>query len=1682
MRGFESLSNHGGAAAAAAATAAAASATQGSSTLTDILGPGVSAQALLTAPPLVAITLDITRLKRAGAMLPITPVEHQAFDRLMDDLSDHIATVNRSVREVNRDPGAQELELGPIKDQLQAMRRITQALNRPPYTQERSRITSIISVIERSFTLLEKDITHRIATPDPAERAKVKWQTHGFHAEQSLIHDNTAEQAALEKLLQDLSGVFTFDDKAPQCFISYAWPTPENKAQEYWVQPFLKRLRAQLRLAGIHALLDIEDNITTRNIRSFAVQISESDYALCFCTESLKDKDRSPNYRVIQRELNLLKEKHERDVATLGQTQVLYVLGSGDHHTGYPEELREYRTVYDWRDKGYVKGLETLLRNLYGFRYPRESTDHQAQWAQFDALWTGFYQAFPDREQVLTPAAIQAALAKPVPRPTDYSALLSAFRDLSEEQDPILFAPLFRLPLRLPHFTGRVSALRTIATQLESDQVGVVTSGGVVQQSVSGLGGVGKTSLLLEYAHRVRAREPVGEGSDAITPTAYDHIIWLSGKEPLSAFKALAQERLGLDPSIYDKVPVLMRKIYETLMARYPKVLLILDDVKDEASIRPFIPRHTSDGRLHLLISSRSQHWSSKAIALDSFTPEEARAYILGLLPDETPESADALAKTLHYFPLALSQAVAYIQQPPGGIADYLTTYASSQGQLHLLNNPPLEDSQQLFESSDDWDDRQKAVYTTWHISIEALQEKQPEAEKVLNLSAYFAPRGIPFSLFRESLSLDPFSFKQIWVDLQAYSLIAIDQGGEGFSVHQLLQEVIRCHHREAQGTEKASSARAGEVDAVMGGAAGAAAVTAPLPSGDYLAQSLAILDAAFGYDKIEGASKNMAEWRANAPLLRHIAALLNYVDGVDAIAEQVGRLGNSAGCLAGDLGDVDQEKAFLECALKINESHYGTDHVEVARTLNSLANAYGDLGDVHQKKTLLERALKIQESHYGADHVVVAGTLNNLGNAIGDLGDVHQQKTLCERALKIQESHYGTDHVDVSITLGNLALAIGALGDVHQKKTLLERALKIKESHFGADHVEVAKTLNNLGNAIGDLGDVHQQKTLCERALKIQELHYGTDHVDVALSLGNLANAIGVLGDVHQQKSLLERALKIQEAHYGVDHVKVALTLGNLANAIGVLGDVHQQKTLLERALKIEEAHYGADHVEVALTLGNLANAIGALGDVHQQKTLCERALKIQESHFGVDHVEVARILNNLAAAIGTLGDVHETKVLLERALKIQESHFGADHVEVARTRFNLGLAELQLGNKSAAVDHVSYALKVFQAFYADLRHPNIQKAEQVLQMCQYFGNEAQALVSTSISTSGLLDYNLPVLLRRYKLPDASQSSLEKALRMSVVNFFYEDLEQLLQEVDNINAQDDNPTSQKTALHWAVIKENQKAISSLLSVGAACDIPDADGKTALDYAHAIDDINTIQLFIEFFLEAEGFFFASSPQVFKHTALHRAVHSKNHKAISALLKANVGYDIPDANGKTALDYAHEADDFDLIRLFIEFFLEEEGMALSLYKTPELSRNFFEFLQEQKILPSDLPYSNFEKHFASHAERTDVQEAYQKFMAGQSGILAAAAAASSVITQATSVQTRAPALLAPSAQSSTSAVSASSATAGIFGASHPASPLAMLLLQTQKQIPEPGQVQLIFKTETEAEDCLRQLQA
>jgi len=1073
------------------------------------------------------------------------------------------------------------------------------------------------------------------------------------------------------------------------------------------------------------------------------------------------------------------------------------------------------------------------------------------------------------------------------------------------------------------------------------------SSNQLILVAMSGLGGVGKTELAKYYVYHNQKN--------------YTARLWFNANtcERLEAeYRSLAQElNFYIDEKTSNED---IKKKLHTFLADHPGWLIVVDNADDMEKIQPLLPSQGGD----ILITSRQRDWPGEIIKIGVLEAVEAIAFYKKLSSrEDNEESIKALVEELGYLPLAIAQAAAYVKRSPHVNAkEYLKLFNQHKAEILRTNK--------LLTATEEEKVR-LTIATTWNLSLKAIEQKyklndeaRVYARTLLTACAYLDAWNIPYPLLQQYLeAVYPDKPSKIILNeaidkLNEYSLIEVDR--EFVQVHKLVQKVVKEEMLERKDSSVLSQLSNILIDDSQ---QKNLAMTDIYRRQKLVPHLLAISTVIDDYLGKELEAKDLLE-RLKARLLGNVGLIYFLVGNARAAKEPLERalaikerhygpehvevaktLVSLANAL-GALGDTRQRKALLEKALAIEEKHYGPEHVEVAKTLVSLANALGALGDTRQAKAMLEKALAIEEKHYGPEHVEVANTLVNLATALGDLGNTRQAKAMLEKALAIQEKHYGPEYVDVAITLVNLATALGALGDTRQPKVLLERALAIQEKHYGPEHVDVANTLVNLATALDALGDTRQPKVLLERALAIQQKHYGPEHVDVANTLVNLATALDALGDTRQAKAMLEKALAIQQKHYGSEHVDVAKTLGNLASAVGALGDNRQAKAMLERALAIEEKHYGPEHVGVAKTLVNLAIALGALGDNRQAKAMLERALAIEEKHYGSGHVKVARTLGNLANALGDLGDTRQAKALLERALAIEEKHYGKAHPETALTLYNLGIAHASEDNLTKAKTIVERALAMVVNYpgYGE-NHPRAQHIKKGLA----FINQELKLSSQSQSQPPSL--TLDDVIKKYNLPNSEQISLEKGLRSAVANQSIEEVKVLLKYVKKINAQDTSSNSQKTALHWAIIKNNLDCVKLLLDKGANWQIKEAQGLNSVRLAKQKGHEQMVAFFRNYLVvkykltndsqtslekglrdtvikeEKEDFILDdislfielveninakdTHPEVGK-TALHHAVIKNKVNCVKRLLEAGANPEIADAKGNTAIDYARES--------------------------------------------------------------------------------------------------------------------------------------------------------------------------
>jgi tetratricopeptide (TPR) repeat protein len=623
---------------------------------------------------------------------------------------------------------------------------------------------------------------------------------------------------------------------------------------------------------------------------------------------------------------------------------------------------------------------------------------------------------------------------------------------------------------RNPNFTGRKELLKHLQDSLKSGKTAAVT------QAISGLGGVGKTQLALEYVYR-----------SAMDASDYKIVWWIRAEEPArlaSDYAALAGP-LDLPEKDAREQPVIVEAVRNWLEHK-SGWLLVFDNVPHPEDVRAYLPRGKTG---HVIITSRDPNWGGVASKLPVQVMKigEAVEFLLTRTKESDRKSADALAEKLGYLPLALEQAGAYIEATGGTLADYLKIFGKHQAELLGRGVPATG-----YEST---------VATTWDIAFQSIEKECPAGAKLLNLCAFLAPDDIPRDVISSASNYlppslansvaDPIQFDAAVAALRHYSLI--EASGKTLSVHRLVQAVVRDRMNESEQKTWAAAA----VNLV--------AKVFPRESDD------------------------VRTWPECARLIAHALEATQHCEMLGVANEPTAALMNQAGGYLRGRAQFVEARELLGRALAMFERTYGSDHPWVATALNNLALVLKDLGDLDGAKLRFERAIAIDKKTYGPDHPKIAFHLNNLAMVLRDLDDLDGAKSRLERALAINEKSYGPNHPEVARSLNNLASVLKDNNDLDSAKSLLGRALTIVEEAYGLEHPSVASTLGNLALVLKDQGDLTGAKACLERALTIDERTYGPGHPRVATILGNYASLLRKMGQEAEAAAIEERAEAIR-------------------------------------------------------------------------------------------------------------------------------------------------------------------------------------------------------------------------------------------------------------------------------------------------------------------------------------------------------------------------------------------------------------------------------------------------------------------------------------------------------------------------------------------------------------------------
>jgi tetratricopeptide (TPR) repeat protein len=805
------------------------------------------------------------------------------------------------------------------------------------------------------------------------------------------------------------------------------------------------------------------------------------------------------------------------------------------------------------------------------------------------------------------------------------------------------------IPQRNKNFTGREAILRQLRRSGAHRITAVLPEKDPLPKTLQGLGGVGKTAVAIEYAHRFRAD--------------YDVVWWIPADQlPLvrASLAALAA-RLGLESAAASGIEGAATAALEALRRGEPYIrwLLIFDNADQPEDFPELIPQGPGD----VLITSRNHRWESRAdtVQMNVFSRVESVDFLRKRAPEITDGEADLLADRLGDLPLALDQAGAMLAETGMPVDEYLGLIDEQIVKI-LAEGKSAE-----YPTS---------VTAAWSVSVAKVRQQLPPAQELLRCCAFFGPDPIPRDVFRRGtqatdtrvgdLMQDSILFARAIRELGRFALVTI--GRRSISVHRLVQALLR-----------------GELDAEE--------------QTLYRHDVHKILAAAAPTDPADD-----RQWARYRELLPHVTSAATEFpictdERVRAFALDVMRYLY----LSGDQSSCEElTRRFIEQWTEDSGSddeavidarrHYGNvlralgrydEAAEInAHNLDTARRVIGDSdrvtlaiqtsvaaderarGNFARALEIDTDALTLSQKAFVPYEPQTMRTYSNLALDHGLNSNYRMAQEMSQRAYQLlSEANTGVSPTEVLIAWYQMAWALRLQGKYDDARDVGEDALDYGRERLGADHYATIRTATALSIALRRIASGRAEGLqIAEETYELARKRYGEGDPDTMAAAMNLINSLRTNA---QPDPALELADKTADAYrvYGDDHPYYYGCLGNLALMRRVVGKADEARAINERALEGLTRRLGPDRDYTLVLAVNLASDLASLGDVKAARRIGEESRQRLIRLSGEDDPLTLGCAANLSLDLRGCGATAEADQLAEDTLRRYGATLGVAH-----------------------------------------------------------------------------------------------------------------------------------------------------------------------------------------------------------------------------------------------------------------------------------------------------------------------------------------------------------------------------------------------------------------------------------
>ncbi|WP_052721099.1 FxSxx-COOH system tetratricopeptide repeat protein [Actinoplanes rectilineatus] len=802
------------------------------------------------------------------------------------------------------------------------------------------------------------------------------------------------------------------------------------------------------------------------------------------------------------------------------------------------------------------------------------------------------------------------------------------------------------VPPRNPNFTGRTELLDQLRAGLTAEPTAVLP------EALHGLGGVGKTQVVVEFVYR--------NAGD------YDVVWWISAERPAQITSAMVELATKLRlPVNAEAAAVPAVKEALRVGVPYARWLLVFDNADVPEDVRPYFPL---GGPGHIVVTSRNPQWEAvaKKVEVDVFHRRESQALLTRRAPALSRKESDDLARVLGDLPLAIEQAAAWLAETGMQASEYLALFQEKTIELMEMSPPS---------------DYQLPVAAAWNVSLDHLARARPAALRLLQLCAFLAPEPISRTLLSAGRQLrvppelaaalrDPIQLGRAIREINRYALARIDHAKNTIQMHRLVQAVLiermtpeeRFAMRHSAHQLLAASNPQQPLDRERW------PVYAELYP--HLVASGAITDAEDDWvrDLVIGEAKYQILWGNPVESLTiSEQAYRAWQTRLGPEAPQTLEIGRWLGYVLFALGRYAEAARLNAKLLSVYEkiSQRNADELPEARleAMQAVASDHRTEGRFQQALDLSREVYDQCIQRFGDDDPMTLNAAHNLAVSLRladrfeEARDVDQ--TTWERKVQV----YGQNHEESLRAQRGVLIDRRQLGDYLASRDEFERLGETFVDVLGERDPQTVETNRSLSVTRRKAGDHDGALAISTDALRRFEAAFGADHPGTMAAALNLSLDLRQAGRLDQAREVATDNFQRFRDRLGETHPHSLAAGGNLAIIYRLQGEVANARELNEVTLQRLRDRLGSRHVLTLSCATNLASDLFEAGEVEEARAMDTEQLEGYRAVMGENHPSTLAAALNLAIDLRALGRSDEAYALHDDTLARYQQVLGLEH-----------------------------------------------------------------------------------------------------------------------------------------------------------------------------------------------------------------------------------------------------------------------------------------------------------------------------------------------------------------------------------------------------------------------------------